>query len=63
MSQLGSTDLGGWLDLVRTLWPGCPAQVSADGEYLTIRPAVALKAKEEWAAAEAKLRKHWSLLG
>jgi hypothetical protein len=56
VSQLGSTDyarprkfrerLSGWLDLVRTLWPGCPAQISADGEYLTIQPAVALKAKE-----------------
>ena len=56
VSQLGSTDyarprkfrerLGGWLDLVRTLWPGCPAQISADGDYLIIQPAVALKAKE-----------------
>jgi hypothetical protein len=56
VSQLGSTDyarprkfrerLGGWLDLVRTLWPGCPAQISANGDYLTIQPAVALKAKE-----------------
>jgi len=35
-----------WLDLVRTLWPGCPANISTDGNYLLIQPAVALKAKE-----------------
>lgn len=54
--QLGSADyarprkfrerLDRWLDLVRTLWPRCPAQITADGDYLMIKPAVALRAKE-----------------
>lgn len=54
-AQLGSADyarprkfrerLERWLDLVRSLWPSCPAQVSADGDYILIRPAIALAAK------------------
>ena len=54
-TQLGSADyarprkfrerLERWLDLVRSLWPSCPAQVSADGDYILIRPAIALAAK------------------
>ncbi|MDQ2774652.1 MAG: replication protein RepA [Acidobacteriota bacterium] len=53
--QLGSTDyarprkfrerLERWLDLVRALWPSCPAQISTDGDYVLIEPAVALTAK------------------
>jgi len=53
--QLGNADyarprkfrerLERWLDLVRALWPTCPAQVSTNGEYLLIEPAVALAAK------------------
>jgi len=55
-SQLGSVDyarprkfrerLERWLDLVRSLWPQCPARISGDGDYLLLQPAVALKAKE-----------------
>lgn len=51
-SQLGSADytrprkfrerLERWLRLVRLLWPECPAQISGDGSYLVIEPAVAL---------------------
>jgi hypothetical protein len=53
--QLGSADyarprkfrerLERWLDLVRTLWPSCPARISAEGKYIILRPAVALAAK------------------
>jgi hypothetical protein len=53
--QLGSAEyarprkfrerLDQWLDLVRTLWPSCPAQLSSDAEYMIIRPAIALTAK------------------
>lgn len=53
--QLGSTGyarprkfrerLDRWLDLVRALWPACPAQISSDGDYILNRPAVALAAK------------------
>jgi hypothetical protein len=35
-----------WLDLVRALWPDCPARVTADGNSLLIQPAVALAPKE-----------------
>jgi hypothetical protein len=54
-SQLGSADytrprkfrerLERWLRLVRLLWPECPAQISGDGGYLLIQPAVALARK------------------
>ncbi len=54
-SQLGSADyarrrkfrerLEGWLDLVRVLWPSCPAQISADGDYMQVEPAIALAMK------------------
>jgi hypothetical protein len=54
-AQLGSTDyarprkfrerLERWLDLVRSLWPDCPARISGDGDYIVIHPAVALAAK------------------
>jgi hypothetical protein len=53
--QLGSADyarprkfrerLERWLDLVRALWPSCPARITAEGDYLTVQPAVALMAK------------------
>jgi hypothetical protein len=36
-----------WLDLVRAIWPECPAQIATDGENLMIRPATALARKEE----------------
>jgi hypothetical protein len=51
-SQLGSADytrprkfrerLERWLRMVRMLWPECPAQISGDGSYLLVQPAVAL---------------------
>jgi hypothetical protein len=54
-SQLGSVHyarprkfrerLEHWLDLVRTLWPSCPAHITVGGDYLLIQPAVALAAK------------------
>jgi hypothetical protein len=53
--QLGSADyarprkfrerLDRWLDLVRVLWPACPAQIASDGDHILIQPAVALAAK------------------
>ena len=55
-AQLGSVDyarprkfrerLERWLDLIRCLWPGCPAQISRDGESMLFQPAIALAAKE-----------------
>ena len=54
-AQLGSSDyarprkfrerLERWLDLVRSLWPVCPAQITGDGDYILIHPAMALAAK------------------
>jgi hypothetical protein len=54
-SQLGSADYKRprkfrerperWLRPVRLLWPDCPAQISGDGGYLLIQPAVALARK------------------
>jgi hypothetical protein len=54
-NQLGSADyarprksrerLGRWLDLVRTLWPTCPARITSDGDHILIQPAVALAEK------------------
>jgi hypothetical protein len=53
--QLGSADyarprkfrerLERWLDLVRALWPTCPAHIASDGDYMLIQPAVAVAAK------------------
>lgn len=55
VSQLGSIEyarprrfrerLDRWLDLIRCLWPACPARISADGEYMVVQPALALAAK------------------
>ena len=54
-SQLGSVEyarprkfrerLDRWLDLVRALWPACPATISSDGNHIWVAPALAL-AKE-----------------
>lgn len=54
-NQLGSTEyarprkfrerLEHWLDLVRVLWPSCPAKISSDGDSILIQPAVALASK------------------
>ncbi len=54
-AQLGSADyarprkfrerLERWLDLVRALWPSCPARIGRDGESMVIEPAMALAAK------------------
>jgi hypothetical protein len=51
-NQLGSADyarprkfrerLEQWLDLVRTLWPACPARITSDGDHMLIQPAIAL---------------------
>lgn len=53
--QLGSTDyarprrfrerLERWLDLVRALWPACPARIDSGGSHMLIQPAAALAAK------------------
>ena len=32
-----------WLNIVRALWPECTAEMNASGDYLQIRPAIALK--------------------
>ena len=55
VAQLGSMEyvrprkfrerLEKWLDLARTLWPHCPAQVSSDGRYLLLQPSVAVVTK------------------
>lgn len=52
VNQLGSSDyarprkfrerLGGWLDLVRALWPECPARMNEDGTGLWIDRASAV---------------------
>lgn len=54
VAQLGSAEyarprkfrerLEHWLELVRALWPGCPARISSDGQYLSLQSAVALAA-------------------
>ena len=51
-NQLGSAEyarprrfrerLDQWLDLVRVLWPTCPARISSDGNYILIAPALAV---------------------
>ena len=56
VSQLGSTDyarprkfrekLEGWLDLVRTMWPECPASIDRDGTSLFIDRAHAVLPQE-----------------
>lgn len=56
VSQLGSTDyarprkfrekLDGWLDLVRTMWPECPASIDADGTGVLIDRAHAVLPQE-----------------
>src|ERR1700716_3880557 len=33
--------LGQWLDLIRTMWPECPARVCSDGTALLVAPAAA----------------------
>lgn len=55
VAQLGSADyarprkfherLERWLDLVRTLWPACPAQITGEGDHIVIGPTMALAAK------------------
>jgi hypothetical protein len=55
-SQLGNIDyarprkfrerLDRWLKLVHALWAECPAQISTEGDYLLVRPAIALARKE-----------------
>lgn len=54
-AQLGNADyarprkfrekLGDWLQVVRSMWPECPARISPDGQSLLIRPAAALTAR------------------
>lgn len=31
--------LNRWLKVIKTLWPECPARLSADGQYLLVKPA------------------------
>jgi hypothetical protein len=31
-----------WLDLIRTMWPECPARLSSDGGWLIVAPAAAI---------------------
>jgi len=56
VNQLGSSDyvrprkfrerLDRWLDLVRTMWPECPAQISADGQAILINRAQAIRTQD-----------------
>ena len=56
VNQLGSSDysrprkfrerLAGWLDLVRALWPECPATINADGTGLWVDRANAVLTQE-----------------
>ena len=56
VNQLGSRDyarprkfrerLAGWLDLVRALWPECPARINQDGTGLWVERATAVWMKE-----------------
>lgn len=55
VAQLGSVEyarprrfrerLDRWLELIRCLWPGCPARISTDGAYMLVQPALALAGK------------------
>jgi hypothetical protein len=55
VSQLGSVSysrprkfrekLEQWLDLIRTMWPECPARISSDGTALIVSPATAITAR------------------
>jgi hypothetical protein len=31
-----------WLEVIKAMWPECPARISADGQRLLVRPAAAL---------------------
>ena len=56
VNQLGSSDysrprkfrekLASWLDLVRALWPECPARINEDGTGLWIDKANAVLTQE-----------------
>jgi hypothetical protein len=56
VNQLGSADyarprkfrerLERWLDLVRTMWPECPARISADGQAILVNRAHAIRPQE-----------------
>ena len=51
-NQLGNADyarprkfrerLERWIDLVRTLWPTCPARITSDGDHILVQPVIAL---------------------
>lgn len=57
VNQLGSADyarprkfrerLEKWLELVRALWPDCGARVSSDGNYLLVKPSIAVHERKE----------------
>lgn len=57
VNQLGSAEyarprkfrerLAQWLDLVRSLWPGCPARISSDGSALILNRATAIHSVNE----------------
>ncbi|HXE11584.1 MAG TPA: replication protein RepA [Bryobacteraceae bacterium] len=56
-NQLGSAEyarprkfrerLDQWLDLVRALWPACPARISSDGNYILVAPALAVTEEQK----------------
>lgn len=43
-----------WLHRVRGLWPQCPARLSAKGDYMLLRHAVANHPRREFAAGETR---------
>ena len=56
VSQLGSTEyarprkfrekLEGWLNLIRAMWPECPAQIDGEGTGLFVDRATAVLTQE-----------------
>ncbi len=56
VSQLGSIEyarprkfrerLEGWLDLIRTMWPECPASIDPDGTGLILNRGIAVLTEE-----------------
>jgi hypothetical protein len=57
VNQLGSAEyvrprkfrerLERWLDLIRTMWPECPARIAADGQAILIHRAQAIRPQEK----------------
>jgi hypothetical protein len=42
--------LAQWLDTIHALWPECPARLSADGQFLLVRPGSAVRTHQRVSA-------------